>query len=119
MLRFTAEDLRPVLLEARAHHCRVVLVKDQGVYFLSEDGARLPTGRREHVAYAVGFNAERDDFEQWYDRARHELGGDDFAEYFDSDNPLFSQVIDNRFDLVVRATQTQLILETRTPTAVD
>lgn len=108
MLRFTAADLRPVLLEARVHQCRVVFVKCQGVYVLSEKGSSLPNGRREHIAYAVGFNSERDDFDQWYDQAQRELGGDDFAEYLDHDNPLFAQVIDNRCDLVIRAIRAQL-----------
>ena len=32
-LRFKGADLRPVLTEAIANQCRIVLVKDQGVYF--------------------------------------------------------------------------------------
>ncbi|CFL24415.1 Protein of uncharacterised function (DUF3085) [Burkholderia pseudomallei] len=108
MLRFTAADLRPVLLEARVHRCRVVFVKSDGVYVVSEKGSSLPHGRREHIAYAVGFNSERDDFDQWYDQAQRELGGDDFAEYLDHDNPLFTQVVDNRCDLVIRAIRAQL-----------
>ena len=32
-LRFKGSDLRPVLTEAIAGQCRVILVKDQGVYF--------------------------------------------------------------------------------------
>ncbi|MGV4686153.1 DUF3085 domain-containing protein [Burkholderia pseudomallei] len=108
MLRFTAADLRPVLLEARVHRCRVVFVKSDGVYVVSEKGSSLPHGRREHIAYAVGFNSERDDFDQWYDQAQRELGGDDFAEYLDHDNPLFTQVVDNRCDLVIRTIRAQL-----------
>ena len=30
-VRFKAADLRPVLTEALANQCRVILVKDQGV----------------------------------------------------------------------------------------
>jgi len=37
-LRFRGSDLRPVLVEAVANQCRVVLAKDQGVYFLAERG---------------------------------------------------------------------------------
>ena len=37
-LRFNGADLRPVLAEAEANKCRVVLVKDHGVYFLAERG---------------------------------------------------------------------------------
>lgn len=35
-VRFKVTDLRPVLAEAVANQCRVVLVKDQSVYFLAE-----------------------------------------------------------------------------------
>ncbi|CFL01943.1 Protein of uncharacterised function (DUF3085) [Burkholderia pseudomallei] len=107
MLRFTAADLRPVLLEARVHRCRVVFVKSDGVYVVSEKGSSLPHGRREHIAYAVGFNSERDDFDQWYDQAQRELGCDDFAEYLEHNNPLFTQVIDNRCDLAMYAVRAQ------------
>jgi hypothetical protein len=41
-LRFKGTDLRPVLTEAIANQCRVVLAKDQGVYFLAEQGERRP-----------------------------------------------------------------------------
>lgn len=34
MLKFSAKDLKPVLLEARKKHCGVVLVKAHGVYTL-------------------------------------------------------------------------------------
>jgi hypothetical protein len=46
-LRFKGADLRPVLTEAIANQCRVVLVKDQGVYFLAERGERRPDGRQQ------------------------------------------------------------------------
>ena len=35
MIQFLASDLRPVIVEARARSCRIVLVKDQGVYMMS------------------------------------------------------------------------------------
>lgn len=50
MLKFSAKDLKPVLLEARKNHCGVVLVKDHGVYIMSETGELTPRGRK--VAYA-------------------------------------------------------------------
>ncbi|TWR41707.1 DUF3085 domain-containing protein [Xanthomonas vasicola] len=49
-LRFKGSDLRPVLTEAIANQCRVILVKDQGVYFLAEHGERRPGGRMLHSA---------------------------------------------------------------------
>ena len=35
-VRFKGTELRPVLTEAVTNQCRVLLVKDQGVYFLAE-----------------------------------------------------------------------------------
>ncbi len=55
-LRFKGADLRPVLTEAEANKCRVVLVKDHGVYFLAERGERTPEGRQKLLAYAIGCN---------------------------------------------------------------
>jgi hypothetical protein len=49
---FKGTELRPVLAEAVANQCRVILVKDQGVYFLAERGERRPDGRQKHIAYA-------------------------------------------------------------------
>lgn len=42
MLKFSAKDLKPVLLEAHKNHCGVVLVKDEGVYLMSETGELTP-----------------------------------------------------------------------------
>jgi hypothetical protein len=111
MLRFTAADLHPVLSEARANGCRIILVKDQGVYMMSEKGARNPDGRQRHLAYAVGCNPDVDDFDQWYERAHAELGGDDFAEYFDVGSLLFCSILDAGADLLIRATRKYLYLE--------
>ncbi|KOA96306.1 hypothetical protein AE921_20475, partial [Xanthomonas arboricola] len=88
-LRFKGSDLRPVLTEAIANQCRVILVKDQGVYFLAEHGERRPGGRVKLLAYAVGCNPDTDPFDNWWELARDELGGDDFAEYFDPKDGVF------------------------------
>ena len=45
-LLFKGRDLKPVLTEAVANQCHIVLVKDQGVYWLAEDGERLPGGEQ-------------------------------------------------------------------------
>ena len=49
-LRFKGSDLRPVLAEAVANQCRIVLAKDQGVYFLAERGERRSDGRVKLLA---------------------------------------------------------------------
>lgn len=116
MLRFTAADLRPVLREARERQCSVLLVKDHGVYFMAEHGESDPPGHRRHVAYALECNPHHDAFDAWYDRAHDELGGDDFAEHFDANDTLFSQVIDDGYDLTIRATASHLLLQVVEPT---
>ncbi|HGX3311214.1 TPA: DUF3085 domain-containing protein [Pseudomonas aeruginosa] len=109
-LRFKGADLRPVLADAQTKKCRVVLVKDQGVYWLSERGERLPSGRHKLLAYAVGCNPDTDPFDDWYDLARTELGGDDFAEHFELNEGVFRRILDTEDDLELIASATHLKL---------
>lgn len=113
-LRFKGSDLRPVLAEAVANQCRVMLVKDQGVYFMAERGERLDN-RRKLLAYAVGCNPDTDPFDTWWNRADDELGGDDFAEYFDPTEPIFSNILNSQDDLLVLADPDTLTLEPARP----
>jgi hypothetical protein len=117
MLRFRGADLRPVLVEAKANNCRVILVKDQGVYFMSDKGERDEKGRHKLLAFAVGCNPDVDGFDDWWELGRQELGGDDFGEYFDINDPLFAALLANGDDLVVQATETELTLEAVKPEA--
>lgn len=110
-LRFKSSDLRPVLTEAIANQCRVILVKDQGVCFLAEHGERRPDGRVKLLAYAVGCNPDTDPFDNWWELARDELGGDDFAEYFDPKDCVFNRMLHSADDLLLSATATHLSLE--------
>ncbi len=110
-LRFKGSDLRPVLSEAITNQCHAVLVKDQGVYFLAERGERRPDGRQKLLAYAVGCNPDTDPFDSWWELARFELGGDDFAEYFDPKDGVFTHLLHSEDDLMLSATTTHLSLE--------
>lgn len=114
-LRFRNADLRPVLAEALANKCRVVLVKDEGVYWLSERGERLPSGYQKLLAYAVGCNPNVDSVDDWYELARNELGGDDFAEPFHMKDGIFHRILDSQDDLELVATATQLTLTVIAP----
>ena len=107
----TLADLRPVLAEAVANQCRVVLAKDQGVYFLAEQGERRPDGRVKLLAYAVGCNPDTDPFDGWWELARAELGGDDFGEFFDPKEGVFARILRGMDDLMLSATTTHLSLE--------
>ena len=110
-LRFKGSDLRPVLVEAVTNQCRVVLAKDQGVYFLAEQGERRPDGRVKLLAYAVGCNPDTDPFDGWWELARAELGGDDFGEFFDPKEGVFARILRGMDDLMLSATTTHLSLE--------
>ena len=114
-LRFKGSDLRPVLAEAVASQCRVVLAKDQGVYFLAEHGERRPDGRVKLLAYAVGCNPDTDPFDDWWELARTELGGDDFGEFFDSKEGVFARILHSTDDLMLSATTTHLSMEAVPP----
>ena len=63
-IEIASPDDRPARI---ANQCRIVLVKDQGVYFLAERGERRPDGRQQLLAYAVG----RDPFTSTH---RHRTG---------------------------------------------
>lgn len=111
MLRFKGADLAPVLSEAFANQCQLILVKDQGVYMMSEKGEALDgSERRKHLAYAQGCNPDIDDFDEWWNRAQNEMGGDDCAEYFDPRDGFFSNLLSGQNDLLVEATSTKLDL---------
>ncbi|HBO5058414.1 TPA: DUF3085 domain-containing protein [Pseudomonas aeruginosa] len=109
-LRFKGSDLRPVLAEAVANQCRVVLAKDQGVYFLAEQGERRPDGRVKLLAYVVGCNPDTDPFDDWWELARAELGGDDFGEFFDPKDRVLTRILQSSDDLELSATSTYLSL---------
>lgn len=114
-IRFKGTDLRPVLIEAVVNQCRAILVKDQGVYFLAERGEHQPDGRQKLIAYAVGCNPDVDPFDDWWELARVEFGGDDFAEYFDPREGVFARILHTGDDLEVSATATHLSLQVVAP----
>ncbi|HCM5830608.1 DUF3085 domain-containing protein [Klebsiella pneumoniae] len=110
-LLFKGTELRPVIAEAIANQCRIILVKDHGVYWLAEQGERHPEGRQKLIAYAVGCNPDNDPFDDWWERSRAEFGGDDFAEYFDPGDKVFTRILNDTNDLNVSATATHISLE--------
>src|SRR3546814_12155255 len=99
------------MAEAVANQCRVVLANGQGVYFLAEQGARRPDGRVKLLAYAVGCNPDTDPFNDWWELAHAELGGDDFGEFFDPKEGVFARTLHGTDDLMLSATTPHLSLE--------
>jgi hypothetical protein len=117
MIQFLASDLRPVLVEARAHACRVILVKDHGAYMMSEKSDGPRNGQPPVLAYAVGCDPDTDPFGECYDRARAEFGGNDFAEFFDHNAVVFDRVINDGWNLEVRADASHLYVDAVKPDA--
>ncbi|MBU9363487.1 DUF3085 domain-containing protein [Burkholderia multivorans] len=115
MICFNASDLRPVLIEARTRACAVVLVKDQGVYMLSEKSDAPANGQPRLIAYAVGCNPESVPFDEWWHRSHAEFGGDDFAEYLDQNDAVFDRVIDDGWNLEIQADAKHLYLDAVKP----
>lgn len=105
-VRFKGAALRPVLAEAAANQCRVILVKDQGVYFMAERGESRADGRRKTIAYAVGCNPDVDAFDDWWGLARA-----DFGEFFDLQERVFARILHSEDDLEVSATATHLSMQ--------
>ena len=114
-VRFKGPTLRAVLVEALVNDCRVILVKDQGVYFMAERGEQRPDGRQKRLAYAVGCDPDVDHFDDWWALARAEFGGDDFGEFFDPQDGVFAPILNGEGDLEVSATETQLSLQAVAP----
>lgn len=110
MIRFTGTELQAVLAEAGINGCRVILVKDHGVYLMSEIGESKPEGGRKRIAYVTGCNPKIDDFESWWYRARDEFGGDDFVEYFNVHDPVLAALRGTSGSLLLEATPTHLCL---------
>lgn len=117
MLKFKNSDLRCVLEEAKANGCKVLLVKDHGVYMMSATGEKDDHGTHKRLAYAIGCNPNVDDFDDWWDTAKREFGGDDFVERFDVTDTVFGAVLNGSDDLLVSATATHIQLETAAPRA--
>ncbi|EAA7988079.1 DUF3085 domain-containing protein [Salmonella enterica] len=107
MLKFSAKDLKPVLQEARKNHCGVVLVKDHGVYIMSEIGALTSRGRK--VAYAKGCHPDKD--EARWETARAEVGGDDFGESIDLTESMINRILNEGKPLYITASNEAFKIE--------
>lgn len=107
---FLNTNIKPVVEEARANKCKLILVKDDGLYFIPEIGERNESGRYINIAFAEGFDPDKVDFDDWYDLLRASVGGDDFGEEVDATSPVFTEVIENQKDIFVTFTDTQFTI---------
>lgn len=71
----TLDDIDPAKLKPA-----LLLVGDQGVYFMSNAKLDLPKGQRHDVAYAVEANPNEVPFDDWWDAKNRSFGGDDGVE---------------------------------------
>lgn len=111
MLLFKQSDLLPVLKEAVSRQCQLILVKDHGVYFISEEGEmNADSSSRKHIAYAQGCNPGIDAFDDWWQLGINEMGGDDCAEYLSPNDDVFQLVLKAGYDLNVTASETAIEL---------
>ncbi|WJV27622.1 DUF3085 domain-containing protein [Pseudomonas chlororaphis] len=110
MLRFRGATLLPVLKEAQSNKCQVILVKDEGVYFMSQIGEKDHTGRHKLLCYADGCNPETESFDDWWELSRQECGGDDFGEFFDLSDDIFQHLLKGGNDLFVIVTDSEIRL---------
>ncbi|UQS92847.1 DUF3085 domain-containing protein [Pseudomonas chlororaphis subsp. piscium] len=110
MLRFRGATLLPVLKEAQANQCQLIMVKDEGGYFMSQIGKKDHTGRHKLLCYADGCNPDTESFDDWWDRSRQECGGDDFGEFFDLSDDIFQRLLADGNDLFVIVTSSEIRL---------
>ena len=127
LLKFKTEDIRKLAEhsmkaikqqptyaqqeEATAIPKGLILVKDQGVYLLSnglyaEDKTPTELGL---VVYAENCNPETD--KDWYDNGQYICGGDDFAEFIDLDWVQYAQSKKCEY-LIIEMTDNTMILRT-------
>lgn len=59
----------------------LMLVGDQGVYFMSNAKDDRPVGVKRDVAYALEINPTKVAFDDWWDAKNHSFGGDDGVEF--------------------------------------
>ncbi|EBP4342197.1 DUF3085 domain-containing protein [Salmonella enterica] len=105
---FKAETLIPVIQEAMNNKCAVFIVKDHGLYMMSEQGEfDQNTGKRLTLSYAEGFNPDLIGFDDWYYELKEVCGGDDFCETLPVTDSVLQEVIRHNADLKISFTPTQ------------
>ena len=115
MLIFKAEDLIPVIEEARKNKSKICLGKDHGVYIFSRKCERNEEKQPIRIAYAQGCNPKVDEFDDWWELSRAELGGDDFGMDFIAHNRIFSHILEYKYDLTLKANGNYLTLGCKAP----
>lgn len=74
------------------------IVKDQGVYLMPASEGKPDVN---HVIYARGLDPSKSPFDEWYNKARDGLGGDDFAENIQLDQRKVDAILDGTITKMV------------------
>lgn len=82
---FKSSELIPIIQLARKNKTEILFVRDHGVYLM------VSVNDANTICYAENCNPDID--ENWYLNSRTSLDGDDFGEYFDPFDTIFSKVI--------------------------
>jgi hypothetical protein len=95
----------------------LILVKDDGVYLISNAVTEKPPSETGLIAFAKGLNAPSkldrlDARSEQYDKIRRAVGGDDFAEAVNL-NPSTEQLIVDGMDFIVYLTADQITIQIR------
>ncbi|HBM3184912.1 TPA: DUF3085 domain-containing protein [Klebsiella oxytoca] len=77
MLRFNSRALKGVLKEAAGNGRRLQLIRDRGIYLVTENG-RLRHGQPRYVAYAEGCDPQKD--ADWQKMTEYLAGPDTFTD---------------------------------------
>lgn len=126
ILKFKTADVRPLFTHAKqaSKHAEdyngvakpaLILAKDHGVYLMSSgepaDIIDKEKGSRR-VAYADTMNPDQNE-DEWYDNARHAMGGDDGADFLPL--AMFEDAIEDDEEWIkVRVSSSSIRVQSRT-----
>jgi hypothetical protein len=105
--RFTGTDEEALAPYFTTDIPRLIFVKDQGIYLMAAvkgQDSQMFNNQREDLCYADGCNPDTD--EDYYDRSRDAVGGDDFAMDID-DMAFIEKWVELGYDIFFDVTQDQ------------
>lgn len=92
----------PIIESARKYNCRIMLVKDGGVYLM------VNTHNKMSIGYAKNCNPDIDP--DYFDYSSRHLGGNDFFESFDPHDKIFDWVINYQLNLQISRKGKKILL---------
>lgn len=109
-LKFDREQLAALLAKLPDDSAKIILVKDQGIYLMSQNEPRpanapevVGGGFHHTVVYAKDYDPK--DGEKVWEKCRAAVGGDDFVETVDTKKEFLKVLADSEGDILVSVTQ--------------